>query len=404
MVKKTKKLTTVILVVLLFPIKINSVIAEPVYSSAVINAKATITHAQLDVKSKTMDAASHDIDKDGDIDIILAIEFGQNIVLLNDGNGKFDDIIRFGHSHDSEDIGVADFNNDGELDIVFVSEDDKKNELYFNSGDGSFVDASNNLPVDGISNSVVVFDVNNDGYMDIIIGNDGANKILLNNGEGAFIDVTQERMDSDNDDVTQDLHLADVDNDGDLDLLEANEGQNKIYINNGKGYFKDETSNRLPKTIDESREVIVGDIDNDGDIDLYYANVQFSMKVNPADRLLINNSNGFFTDVNNSQFPQDMESNFTAIFIDLDNDGDLDVLTGSSIIFKQGAGTLYAYINNGDGKFYLDSLNNIEESSKSGNVFDINEADYNGDNINDMYIARRASQKGNGGQDILILR
>ena len=398
MVKKTKKIATVILAVLLFPIKINSVIAEPVNSSAII------THAQLDVKSKTMDAASHDIDKDGDIDIILAIEFGQNIVLLNDGNGKFDDIIRFAHSHDSEDIGVADFNNDGELDIVFVSEDDKKNELYFNSGDGSFVDASNNLPVDGISNSVVVYDVNNDGSMDIIIGNDGENKILLNDGEGIFIDVTQERMDSNSNDVTQDLHLADVDNDGDLDLLEANEGQNKIYINNGKGYFKDETSNRLPKTIDESREVIVGDIDNDGDKDLYYANVQFSMKVNPADRLLINDSNGFFTDVNSSQLPQDMESNFTAKFIDLDNDGDLDVLTGSSIIFEQGAGTLYAYINNGDGKFYLDSLNNIEESSKSGNVFDINEADYNGDNINDVYIARRASQRGDGGRDVLILR
>ena len=400
---KNKYSLIVILATLLLYFTANHVNSNPTHIASVFSDGKLVTYIQPGIKKKTMDAASYDMDKDGDIDIILAIEFGQNSILINDGEGRFNNSISFDKFHDSEDIGVADFDNNGHLDIVFVSEDDEKNELYFNMGKGSFVDVSHNLPVDGISNAVVVLDFNHDGYTDIIIGNNGANKVLLNNGKGVFSDVTDDRLHAINKDITQDLHLVDVNNDGHLDLLVANEGQNRIYINNGSGHFRDETAQRLPQINDESREVIAGDIDYDGDIDLYFANVQFSMKSKPIDRLLVNDGNGIFTDVTKSQLPQDQESNFTAKFIDMDHDGDMDILIGSSVILGQGDGALYAYINNGSGYFHLDTFDNTELSKKTGNVFDIEEADFNRDSINDLYIANRTSANGSGGQDILIL-
>ena len=85
----------------------------------------------------TMDVALGDVDGDGDLDAILAVEFGQNRLYLNDGTGLFIDA--GGRlpvaSHDSEDIALADFDDDGDLDAVVVSEDDGTNEYYVNDGE-----------------------------------------------------------------------------------------------------------------------------------------------------------------------------------------------------------------------------------------------------------------------------
>ena len=69
-----------------------------------------------------------------------------------------------------------------------VSEDDKTNELYLNRGDGTFEDGGSRIPVTGTSNSVVVVDINSDGAPDILIGNNGQNNLLINNGKGYFKD------------------------------------------------------------------------------------------------------------------------------------------------------------------------------------------------------------------------
>ena len=105
------------------------------------------THLPPIAKSgyNSMDAQIVDIDADGDLDIIIAVEFYKNMILLNDGKGRFSNgsnllpdkkatrtskPYNYYPYHDSEDVMVVDVNKDGLLDILFVTEDDKKNEWY----------------------------------------------------------------------------------------------------------------------------------------------------------------------------------------------------------------------------------------------------------------------------------
>ena len=287
----------------------------------------TSTHLKSrNLGRNTMDGQAIDIDQDGDLDLILTIEYHPNVILINDGKGVLTDesAQRFPrNNHDSEDIAIADFDGDGDLDIVYVSEDDAKNEFYRNKGNGYFEDASHLIPVKGTSNAVETADIDKDGDFDLLIGNAGQNVILINDGKANFTDETATRLPT-----TQDIELGDIDNDGDLDILEGNETYNRILINDGKGVFKDESFTRLPKINDQTREADFGDVDGDGDLDIIFANVDFDGFGDPQNRLLLNNGKGKFTEAT-QRLPTSKIRTVDADFVDLDGDGDLDILSGN---------------------------------------------------------------------------
>ena len=201
------------------------------------------------------------------------------------------------------------------------------NVLYRNNGDGTFTDVTSEaglLGPTGYGQGVSVADYNNDGWLDLYITAIGGNHLFRNNGDGTFTDVTHEAG-------VEDLFLpgipemrcwptssawADYDNDGFLDLfvchycqwspeLELNDtigefpapmqfpaSHCRLYHNNGNGTFTDVTSSaKLEGLWGKSLSAVWIDYDSDGWPDLFVSNDTM------ANFLLHNNRNGTFTNV-----------------------------------------------------------------------------------------------------------
>ncbi|MFT5261873.1 MAG: hypothetical protein ACI8YQ_000598 [Polaribacter sp.] len=358
----------------------------------------------------SMDIRAADLDGDGDMDVVLANEFQGNTILINDGGGLFS--FSFGNlpqvDHDSEDVAIADFDQDGDLDLVFCSEDDltignrNVHEYYWNDGAANFTKAPFQFP-DSKSNAVIAEDLNGDNWPDLIFGNDGQNRIFINDQSGGFIEETAACLPKIND-LTQDVKLADVDGDADLDLFVGNENGNRLLINNGVGVFVDETAKRLPQGVDmETRKVTFADVDLDGDLDAYLSNVAFRAGKNRQNRLYLNNGAGVFADSTSSHLPEELGHSLDAVFMDLNDDGDLDLFVCDLDISKGAIAIapVNAYLNNGNGVFAKD--NEIafgpDYLVKGLGMF---VADYNGDGKKDIYICDR-NDNNTSTKDVLLL-
>ncbi len=343
-------------------------------------------------QGSTMDVAAADLDGDGDNDLVLAMEFIPNVILINDGAGNFsnESLSRLPQvMRDSEDIALADFDKDGDIDIIFVSEDDiltnrrPTHEYYLNNGKGVFTAAPYRLP-DSEANAIAVADLNNDTYPDIVIGNAGQDFVLINDKAGGFIDETEVRMPSLSD-ITQDVKLADIDNDGDLDMFLGNENGNKILVNNGQGVFSDETQRRLISQFVslsalETRKVTFQDVDADGDVDVYLSNVAFRQGKNADSRLFLNNGSGIFTDVSPTQLNPNANFTLDGMFLDFDNDGDADLITAGfnpNVPFTM-------FINNGRGTFQA-TTDQPFGKAVSGRGISLEIADFNKDGKKDVF-------------------
>ena len=221
------------------------------------------------LKSNSMDIEFADLDKDGDLDALIAMEFKPNVLMLNNGKGKFE-YASLGRlpqkNYDSEDIAVGDFDKDGDLDVIFVAEDDQQHEYYLNDGTANFKEAPQGFSFPSTCNAIDAADFDKDGDLDLILGNAGQEFFLVNNGKGSFADETNARLPKDTS-TTQDVQSLDLDKDGDMDLVLGNEDGNRLYLNNGKGFFTDATKDRLPLANEETRKVDMGDVDKDGDLD-----------------------------------------------------------------------------------------------------------------------------------------
>ncbi|MEO1585275.1 MAG: VCBS repeat-containing protein [Planctomycetota bacterium] len=332
---------------------------------------------------KTMDMEAADLDGDGFADLVIAVEFGQNAVLMwRDGRYVHAvDALPQGIRRDSEDIAIADFDGDGDLDIAIAVEDDVTNELYLNDGGGVFTDATSRLPVTGTSNAVIAIDADLDGDQDLIFGNKGVNFLLRNDGNAGF-SYDPEALPQQND-ATQDLEAGDIDGDGDLDLVVGNENNNRVLINDGSGNFTDNTDAAIgARTAEETREADLGDIDGDGDLDIVFANVGWA-QFPPGDKILINDGTGVFADESVSRIPFINEFSLDADLADIDNDGDLDIITARIAGGLDRPATVF--INDGEGRFTDESSTYIPESVK-GIAIDVELLDLNHDGTIDLYI------------------
>ena len=346
-------------------------------------------------KSRSTDLSTNvaiaDIDKDNDNDLILLMESGTNILLINNGQSQYVESDVSGSVANSIDIATADFDGDNDLDLLFVSEISSYHNYFSNNGQGKFSKSSLQVSLNG-SSVVKAFDINDDEMPDLLIGRNGQNLILINKGDGTFRDETNYRLPK-VDDITNDLSLFDFDLDGDLDIFVSNEARNLLLINNGVGAFTDETFQRLPAIpYLNTQNAAIGDVDQDGFLDIYLSNADRTGTENPQNRLFKNIGGEYFFDVTQKQLPIEALQSIDANLIDLDNDGDLDIATANN-----GHQPISLYVNDGTGKYTNKTTSYLGEQSFN-EVHRILSEDFNNDGYQDLYVCLK------GQRDMLLLR
>ncbi|MEJ5091323.1 VCBS repeat-containing protein [Sphingobacterium faecium] len=361
----------------------------------------TITHLPQDAKAHALDVILIDVDGDGDLDLVLALESQPNRLYLNDGKGIFswkkDTFVP--KSHDTEHVRAADFNQDGLLDLIFVAEDDQHHEYYLGNGDGTFTDVSDRLLGKSEANGLDVADVNGDGLMDIVIGNSGQspqNFLWLNDPKrpGYFLDHSTVSLPQVAD-QTQSIKLADLDDDGHVDLIIGNEETpNRLLFNDGQGNFIEHAMG-LPLNIPlHTREVIVFDANGDGKPDLLFANLTSNggaKEKDPRARLFINQGNRLFVDETESRMPEQEFSTYAATKVDFDQDGHLDIILSAIKIPPFEEMQVQALRNNGSGHFSFVTDDVIPEITR-GRSWGIAVGDVNADGVDDIVIGGWGSQ------------
>ncbi len=298
----------------------------------------------------------------------------------NNHDGTFTEVnARAGVANERWGFGVAigDYDNDGWPDIYVTNYG--KNRLYHNNHDGTFTDVAEKAGValGGWSSATTWGDYDGDGRLDLfvagyvkfdlknppipgssVVGNNfcqyrGQNvmcgprglqgeqdHLFHNNGDGTFTDVSVKAGVSDSPGYYGfAAAFADIDNDGRLDLIVANDSTpNYLYRNKGDGTFEDISYPSGFALSENGREqasmgLATGDYDNDGLLDLYVTN--FSDDYNT---LYHNDGNADFTDVSFQAGVGEATIPFLGWgtgFLDFDNDDRLDVFVANGHVYPE---------------------------------------------------------------------
>ncbi|MDQ2769052.1 MAG: FG-GAP-like repeat-containing protein [Bacteroidota bacterium] len=211
-----------------------------------------------------------DIDGDGDLDMLVALSSGTGPVgvYFNNGSGGFTAPISVSGSANSSYVALGDVDNDGDLDFAVTDYNNARVVVRLNNGSGGF-GAGSNVAVGTNPNAVVLADVNGDGALDILTSNIGVAvlSVSLNNndGSGSFAPSVAYTLPA----TSAGLAVGDVDADGDLDVVTgSNQNSNPgfyLVLNSGSGTFG--TASSIGAS-DKMYYLALADLDNDGDLDL----------------------------------------------------------------------------------------------------------------------------------------
>jgi enediyne biosynthesis protein E4 len=273
-----------------------------------------------------------DIDGDGVLDLFVTdSDFpGQVYLYRGNGDGTFKDVTTKAGFADwmLRSVSWGDYDGDGHVDLVATSyASGSRAYLFHNKGDGTFkeVGAKAGLKGSNIPWRVVFEDYDQDGLLDIYQANFGANFLYHNNGDGTFSDVAAKAGVSDPG-RNMDATWADFNGDGRPDLFVATEGADHVFRNRGDGTFADATKRAKVSDADASESACWSDYDGDGRPDLYVVDIEAA-----SNHLYHNDGAGRFTDVTAKAGVGDVGDGRTCGWVDVDGDGRLDLYASDHI-------------------------------------------------------------------------
>jgi hypothetical protein len=262
-------------------------------------------------------------------------------------------------------LSSADLNGDGHVDIavsVTISGMGRVH-IFFNKGDGYF-EPGTVVDVRPVLSDLAIADVDNDGDNDIIVTGSsiGDNVVLTNNGKGDFVPTSVIRTGL----SSNALSIGDIDNDGDLDVAFVHPGAGRVglYQNDGYGIYTYLSSIQSGTP----RDLALGDVNNDGAIDLV-------ITANSV-HVCLGYGNGAFAPavIYGANMPTRI------VLEDFDMDGDLDI---GAVVSDCTAGArnhcVLVRYNDGAGVFAIS-----EHPISSVNPRDLAVGDFDGDGRRDL--------------------
>ncbi|MBF0401952.1 MAG: FG-GAP repeat protein [Magnetococcales bacterium] len=330
----------------------------------------TTTHTDYGTGAAPFSVTTADFNGDGNQDLLTANFSAASLsMMLGNGDGTFQTALAIGVGTQPNGVTTADFNGDGKADILAENFGDGTVSVLLGNGDGSF-QARTDISVGNSPESVKAADVNGDGKADILASNGGDNtvSVLLGNGDGTF----QAKVDYGTGVYPVSLATADVNGDGKWDLLTANMNSNtvSVLLGNGDGTFQTMLSYGAGVN---PRAITSADVNGDGKADILVTNFG-----GDTVSVLLGNGDGTFltkVDYNTGGQPNAIGT------MDLDGNGTIDVLTAN-----YGSNTLSVLLGNGDG-----TLQSKVDYSVAVQPFAVATADVNGDGKFDALLSNAGS-------------
>lgn len=323
-----------------------------------------------------------DLNQNGKLDVYLSVCYGRNKFYLNKGGMRFEDISHgtsLDHPSDAHGIAIADFDNDGYLEIFVANNvelaSEHRGEImqpnnFFKSGsEMTFVDRAVAAGVDGgaynFSAGVTTADITGNGFLDLFVtkgayrnGPDAQDSLFINNGNGSFTDIAA-KVGLNNESNGYTAAFSDFNKNGKPDLVVAGLNTKKnntlaLYRNdsaNGEIVFTDVTEeaglNRLSGYV---VSIFWGDVTNNGYPDLFVGTSRDGIvrdeEIYGMNYLYRNNGDGTFTDISEWSGVGGIPCNTRGVTMgDVNNNGFLDIYITNSMGFSM------LFINDGSGRF-----------------------------------------------------